>query len=77
MPTTTFNGIRIKGYKGKWSAVDSYTAADGAEYVLLENDYWGDETCYLVCRITSEMELEFICETFDDIETALKDCEVI
>lgn len=35
--------LKIKGYTGRWSAFDSYR-----NYYILENDYYGDETCYLV-----------------------------
>ena len=75
MTGTAFQKIKIKGYKKTWSVFDS-VEVDGAEYLIFENDYWGDETCYLVCRIEGDA-LVLICETFDDIITALEDTEVI
>ena len=42
----------------------------------MENDYWGDETSLLVCTI-EDNDIQVICETFDDIETALSDEEII
>ena len=75
MTGTAFQKIKIKGYKKTWSVFDS-AEVDGAEYLIFENDYWGDETCYLVCRVEGDA-LVLICETFDDIITALEDAEVI
>lgn len=56
--------LKIEGYKGKWSAIDTYN-----NYYLLEHNYYGDETCYLVINEDNEV----VCETYDDIETALED----
>lgn len=64
--------IKIKGYYNKWSAID-YMTVNNIEYYLMENNTYGDETCYLV--ITKDQSKIF--ETFDDIETCLKDEEII
>ena len=56
--------IKIEGYSGKWSAIDSYD-----KYYLMENNYYGDETCYLIIDDTNTV----IAETYDDIVTALED----
>ena len=42
----------------------------------MENDEWGDETCLLICTFEDD-DVQVICETFDDIETALSDEEII
>ena len=67
------NSIRIPGYTNTWSSIDAYdvTVAPGKSkrYFLMENDKYGDEAQYLV---VSE-DLSEIYETYDDIETALRD----
>lgn len=35
--------IKVEGYRGFWSVIDEYE-----QYVLLEHNTYGDETCYLV-----------------------------
>lgn len=64
--------IEVKGYVGKWSAFDK-RSFNGTTYYLLEHNYYGDETCYLV--VNSDMT--FIEETYDDIKICLEDLEVI
>ncbi len=76
MKTKTFESVQISGYRGRWSEFDSYIVHDGTEYVILEHDTCGDENCYIVCRVDGD-DLVFVCETRDDILTALKDCEII
>ena len=56
--------LKIEGYSGLWSAFDSYK-----NYYILENNYYGDETCYLVINENNKV----IWETYDDIVTALED----
>ena len=75
MTGTAFQKIKIKGYKNTWSAFDS-AEIDDIEYLIFKNDQLGNKTCYLVCRVDGEA-LVLICETFDDIITALEDAEVI
>lgn len=58
--------IRVNGYYGKWTAIDSYK-----NWLLLENCTYGDETCCLV--VEKDNMQEVICETYDDIITALED----
>ena len=66
--------VRLDGYTNTWSAFEKLITEDGREYIIFENDVWGDETCYVV---THQENLEPICETYDDIVTALKDEEII
>lgn len=61
------DGVKINGYTNTWSEIAKVNT-----YRLMENDEYGDETCYLV--INSSFEV--ITETFDDIFTALHDCEI-
>lgn len=63
--------IRIEGYTGKWSAIDKIDLLK--TFYLMENDYYGDETCYIVI----DEDNNFICETYDDIETALEDFGIL
>lgn len=45
---------KVKGYTNEWSVI----AVDEIEgYVLLENNTWGDETCYLVAPIFDNVEV--------------------
>ena len=76
MKTKTFESVHISGYRGRWSAFDTYTAEDGTDYVILEHDTYGDENSYIVCRVADD-DLVFICETRDDIMTALEELEII
>lgn len=63
--------IKIPSYVGTWSPIDVFTTPmpDVTRYFLMENDKYGDETQYLV---VSE-DLSEVYETYDDIETALRD----
>lgn len=46
---------KVKGYYNKWSVIDVHKG-----YALLENNTYGDETCYLVVRTNSNVqELEY------------------
>lgn len=66
------NKIKIKGYTNTWSSIDTILI-DNEYYYLMENDEYGDETCYLV--ITQSQNI--IIETFDDIETTLIDNNIL
>lgn len=66
------NKIKIKGYTNTWSSIDTILV-DNEYYYLMENDEYGDETCYLV--ITQNQNI--IIETFDDIETTLIDNNIL
>lgn len=37
---------KVKGYSNRWSIIDTYEG-----YGLLENNTYGDETCYLVVEL--------------------------
>lgn len=69
-----YQAVRLDGYTNTWSAFEKLITEDGREYIIFENDVWGDETCYVV---THQENLEPICETYDDIVTALEDEEII
>lgn len=64
--------IKIEGYSNKWSAIDQMVV-NFNQYYLMENNTYGDETCYLVIDSNNKV----ICETFDDLYTALKDESII
>lgn len=57
---------KVKGYNGWWSEIDEYQ-----DYMLLEHCTYGDETCSLVVRKDNPQEV--ICETFEDIISALEE----
>ncbi len=81
---------KVRDYYNRWSIIDTY-----GDYALLENNTYGDETCFLVVEMnknnlvdkqykTSTGEvivlptfLEVVCETYDDIITALRDEEIL
>lgn len=69
--------IEIEGYIGTWSEIDSAILMnnDGTEsiYHLMEHDECGDETCYLLIDENNKV----VCETYDDIECALSDSDLI
>lgn len=77
--------IRVDGYIGLWSVIDSYNG-----FILLEHNTYGDETNLLVARAKDFIwkDIKFkngnikrlpvfditdVYETYDDIETALQD----
>ena len=62
----SLQGIAVKGYKGKWNAVDERTTG-GVTYYFMEHDYYGDETCYLVIN----REQTVVIDTYDSLEETL------
>lgn len=42
---------KIKGYTNKWTVIDTYKS-----YALMENNTYGDETCYLVVKIENNVQ---------------------
>lgn len=46
--------IKVENYLGFWSAIDCYE-----DYILLEHNNFGDETCYLVVN-KNEVTEEYI-----------------
>ena len=72
---TEHQGVIIPDYTDTWSAFEKAKVGNKIYYIM-ENDYWGDETCLLVCTFEDD-DVQVICETFDDIETALSDEEII
>ena len=80
---------KLKDYYNTWSIIDQKTV-NGVDYGLLENNTYGDETCYVVVDLSTAKDKKYhkkstdedviiptfdniVCETFDDIETALID----
>ena len=81
--------IKVEGYIGLWSVIDSYEG-----WVLLEHNTYGDETNLLVVKAKFFLwqdikfkngdikrlpvfDISDVYETFDDIETALTDYGLI
>lgn len=42
---------KVKGYYNKWSVIDTYKG-----YALMENNTYGDETCYLVVKVKDNVQ---------------------
>lgn len=61
------NNLKIEGYKNLWSEI-SHLRLNNKRYYLMENNTWGDETCYLVIDENKKV----ICETFDNLLSALE-----
>lgn len=83
------NVYRISGYTGRWGIIDKVKVND-VTYFLMENNIYGDETCYVV--VTNEsMGMGYIkscdeylpkfnivvCETYDGLLQALLDEDII
>ena len=72
---------------GKWSAVDVITAQSRTEstvciaiFALFENDFYGDETDYIVAYYdyySGDNNWKEIDGTFDDLRTALWGMDII
>jgi hypothetical protein len=63
-----FDGVKIAGYRGRWSQIaDSYY--NGKKCYLLEHDTYGDETCGLLV----DEDLNVIDETYDCIATTVRE----
>lgn len=60
--------LKIKGYTNTWYVIEE-TLVDNKLYYLLENEEWGDETCWLL----TDKDFNVICDTYDDIITTLND----
>jgi hypothetical protein len=71
---------KVHGYRNKWSVISTL-----GDYALLENNSYGDETCYLVVEIKDNVciidgrlvVMHVVCETFDGLEVALEDMDLI
>lgn len=68
-------GIKIDGYKNRWSAFESVDV-NGTVYYIFENDTWGDITCYLVIGYVDDSPVE-IYETYDGLEQCLMDEDIL
>jgi hypothetical protein len=57
--------IKIVGFKGLWHVIDTAQYPEGKAY-LLEHEFWGDETAFLVVN----KDLKVLCDEawngFDD-----------
>lgn len=62
MNTEKYKNIRVKGFNGKWSAVDEYSDGE-ADYILLECISFRMGVSNLICQITASGELIMIGKT--------------
>lgn len=44
---------KVKGYTNRWSIIDTHEG-----YGLLENNTYGDETCYLVVKLDQDAPMK-------------------
>lgn len=73
MNTEKYMNIRVKGFNGKWSAVDEYSDGE-ADYILLECITFSIGMPYLICQVTASGELIMISKTFErKLSDALED----
>ena len=74
-----FQHIEINGYTGKWSALEKiYMEQFDCWYYIFEHDFYGDETCYLVCKVENGLlsdDEPF--ETYDGLIQCLVDEDII
>ena len=83
--------IKIEGYYDLWYEIDRKTVK-GKTYILFENQEYGDETSHVVCILPKKFEKKtlksgkevdlitkdyVVCDTDDNIDTALQDEGVI
>jgi hypothetical protein len=66
------DGIKLPNHIGTWYEIDSIKT-DTAEYYLLQSEQYGDEAAAVVVNAAGEE----LCETFDDIETALEELDLL
>lgn len=57
---------KIKGYSGYWNIIET-AYYKGKKVYFMEHDFYGDETCYLICKAKDDItnELVVIVETYD------------
>jgi hypothetical protein len=60
-------GVKLAGHTGTWSAIDEYRNGV-SNYYLMESDNYGDEAAAVIIDGNGDV----ICETHDDIKTALR-----
>lgn len=74
--------VKLEGWEGTWYEIDRMTV-NGKIYVLFESEDFGDETNLVVSRLGAqnddgEIPKEYqVCETWDDLETALEENDLL
>ena len=79
----TLENVKLEDYEGTWYEIDRKDVLN-LTYILFESEDFGDETGHLVIEYTDERNSEGeipekyeICETFDDLETALEENDLL
>lgn len=82
-PNTELDNIKIEGRIGTWYEIDRLTHNEET-YVLFESEDFGDEAEAVIIKYTDDRTRDGeipknyeICTTYDDIETALEDEEIL
>jgi hypothetical protein len=67
--------VKVAGYKGRWTMENS-CHFNGEKVYFMEHDIYGDDTCFLICKINRVTnELVAIAETYDDMYTTIINIE--
>lgn len=66
MNTEKYKNIRVKGFNGKWSAIDEYSDGE-SDYIMLECITFKVGMPYLICQVTASGELIMIGKTYENI----------
>ena len=78
----TLENVKLEDYEGTWYEIDR-KIVNGKIYVLFESEDFGDETNLVVFRLGAqnsdgEIPKEYrVCETSDDLETALEENDLL
>lgn len=79
----TLENVKLEDYEGTWYEIDRKDVLN-LTYILFESEDFGDEAGHLVIEYTDERNSEGeipekyeICETFDDLETALEENDLL
>lgn len=78
----TLENVKLEDYEGTWYEIDR-KIVNGKIYVLFESEDFEDETNLVVFRLGAqnsdgEIPKEYrVCETFDDLETALEENDLL
>ena len=61
-PLNKKSNFKCEGYRGNYSIIDAANY-DGNVYVLLEHNFWGDETAYLLAVLPQDCFRWYVVET--------------
>lgn len=65
MDISKYQNIKVKGFNGRWSAIDEYSDGE-ADYILLENSTFKIGIANLICQVTTAGELIMVGKTYEN-----------